>query len=573
MDTVLYLTGQNIDVFNLSSVFYTDICYHFISDIDKDVALKDRILIYFPNITLCEDGCETIGVNISTLKAICECIFNNFKDTNILSNNIIYQSQIGQIEEYISNTNIEIIKCYKDIFKYKFFIKCTGGFIILAIILIQIIVTINYCLNGLFNIRKYIFSITNKYLNYLLSQKNTISLPNNNSLSVNGYKLLKKNGPPKKKYKMNENNNLNESGRNRRIKRRKKKGKTAINKNSHFSIMNSRNKSKDIINNNPLNFSSKIINIPQYDNILILSCNSKNSIDDKNKFRSINSKKKLRTYKKSNKKINFGNSSNLSKDIINKYKLFDEYYLKNDLFINIKYDININIEEYLETEIDDMDYDDAVRRDKRKICNYFCDKLKANQILLNIFIYKEPIKPRALKILLFLIQTDLYFFVNGLFFNEEYISQIFHLEEDTFYECFKRFLGNFFYAALVGVIVNYIIDFFFIDEKKIKGIMKREKDNIIILKYEIVQITKNIKQRYIFFIIISFIITIFTWYHISCFNNVYPHMKREWLIFSIIIIILMQILSIIACLLESIIRFISFKCKSEKIYKISLLFS
>ena len=247
--------------------------------------------------------------------------------------------------------------------------------------------------------------------------------------------------------------------------------------------------------------------------------------------------------------------------------------MRNDLFINLKDDININIEEYLTAEIDDMDYDDAVRKDKRTICIYFCDKLKTNQILLNIFISREPIKPRALKILLLLIQTDLYFFVNGLFFNEEYVSQIFHLQEDTFYECFKRFLGNFFYAALVGIIVNYIIDFFFIDEKKIKGIMKREKDNLIILKYEIAQITRNIKIRYIFFIILSFIITIFTWYHISCFNNVYPHMKREWLIFSIIIIVLMQILSIIACLLESRIRFISFKCKSEKIYKISLLFS
>ena len=72
---------------------------------------------------------------------------------------------------------------------------------------------------------------------------------------------------------------------------------------------------------------------------------------------------------------------------------------------------------------------------------------------------------------------------------------------------------------------------------------------------------------------ISYAITIFTWYHISCFNNIYPHMKNEWLIFSILIIIFMQILSLLVCLLESILRFISFKCKSEKIYKISLLLS
>ena len=220
-----------------------------------------------------------------------------------------------------------------------------------------------------------------------------------------------------------------------------------------------------------------------------------------------------------------------------------------------------------------MDYDDAVRKDDRTICQYFYDKLKINQIIINTFLLVEPIKPMTLKLLLFLIQIDLYFFINGLFFNEEYVSQIFHLENDTFYEKFKRFIGNFFYAALVSVIVNYIIEFFFVEEKKIKGILRREKDNLLVLKYEIVKLINNIKNRYLSFIIISYVITIFTWYHISCFNNIYPHMKKEWIIFSILIIIFMQLFSILVCLLESIIRFISFKCKSEKIFKISLLLS
>ena len=220
-----------------------------------------------------------------------------------------------------------------------------------------------------------------------------------------------------------------------------------------------------------------------------------------------------------------------------------------------------------------MDYDDAIKKDDRKFCIYFTDKLKTNQVIMNTFCFIEPIKPRPIKIILFILQIDLYFFINGLFFNEEYVSQVFQLKEDTFFDCFERFTGNCFYAALVGVIVNYIIECFFIEEKKIKGILKREKENLFILKYEIVQIMKNIKKRYIFFIMISFIITIFTWYHISCFNIVYPHMKREWFIFSLFIIIVMQIVSFLVCLLESILRFISFKCKSEKIYKISLLFA
>ena len=129
------------------------------------------------------------------------------------------------------------------------------------------------------------------------------------------------------------------------------------------------------------------------------------------------------------------------------------------------------------------------------------------------------------------------------------------------------------YAALVGIILSYIIEWFFIEESRLKKLFKKKKDNIQVLKYEINNIISQIKIRYILFIILTFLITIFTFIHISCFNIVYPNLKWEWLIFSVIIIVFMQALSAFICLIHSILRFISFKCKSEKIYKISYLIS
>ena len=228
LNELLYLTGQNIDIFNLSSDFYTDLCYNYESDIDKDVSLKDRILIYFPNITLCENGCETIGVNVTTLEAICECTFNNIIESNILSNNIIYQSQFGQIEEMISNTNIAIIKCFKYIFKYKYFISSIGGFIILGLIFSQIIFTFAYCSTSLFYIRKYIFSICNKYVIYLSNQNNNVLSNKFLSLVDN---IANKNAPPKKNEIIRKQNSSNQIERRKSIKRRKGKGKTMIEKN------------------------------------------------------------------------------------------------------------------------------------------------------------------------------------------------------------------------------------------------------------------------------------------------------------------------------------------------------
>ena len=107
-------------------------------------------------------------------------------------------------------------------------------------------------------------------------------------------------------------------------------------------------------------------------------------------------------------------------------------------------------------------------------------------------------------------------------------------------------------------------------KEKIRKIFKYEKDNILVLKHEIIKILKNIKKRYLFFIIISFIISKIALVHISCFNIVYYHTMTEWIVFSLIIILSIQILSFLICLVQTALRFISFKFKSEKLYKLSL---
>ena len=110
------------------------------------------------------------------------------------------------------------------------------------------------------------------------------------------------------------------------------------------------------------------------------------------------------------------------------------------------------------------------------------------------------------------------------------------------------------------------------NEDKIKGIFKREKDNKIILKRSIALLIKEIQKRYISFIIMTFVIFLFSLYYILCFNYVYPKTQIEWIKSSILIIIVLQIISILKCLFETIFRFLSFKCESEKLYKVSKIF-
>ena len=289
-----------------------------------------------------------------------------------------------------------------------------------------------------------------------------------------------------------------------------------------------------------------------------------------------------------NNKIINNNNNNVSDKILKidndcKVNIYDSNLINSKDMLNISNSQKDNpkilieskdMKEYLSTEIDDMDYEDAMKRDKRKFCEYFCEKLKINQILLSTFYAIDPLKPRAIKLLLFILDIDLYLFINALFFNEEYISDLFHsTKEDNFINFIIRSYNRFFYTTLVGVIINYIIECFFVNEKKIKGAFKREKDNIILLKNEITRIIKKIVLRNTFFIIFSFVMSIFSLYYILCFNSVYPHVRNEWIKSSIIIIIVMQLLYLLECLFETIFRFISFKYKNERFYRISLLLS
>ena len=56
------------------------------------------------------------------------------------------------------------------------------------------------------------------------------------------------------------------------------------------------------------------------------------------------------------------------------------------------------------------------------------------------------------------------------------------------------------------------------------------------------------------------------------FNYVYPYSQMEWIKSSIVIVIIMQVLSFLRCLLETCLRFLSFKVKSEKVYKMAKIF-
>ena len=230
---------------------------------------------------------------------------------------------------------------------------------------------------------------------------------------------------------------------------------------------------------------------------------------------------------------------------------------------------------YLLTSPDEMEYDNAIKRDQRQFCEYFCDCLKDKQTLTYTFISSDPINTRMIKLILFSLNIALYFVVSGLFFSESFISELYNIDDEaneTFFSFIPRTIDKILYTTLVSIFISYLTGLFFLDEKKLKGIFKRDKDNRTILKRNTKILFREIKKRYIAFIIMTFVILLVSLYYILCFNYVYPKTQFEWIKSSILVIIIMQILSLLKCLFETIFRSLSFKCESEKIYNISKIF-
>ena len=131
---------------------------------------------------------------------------------------------------------------------------------------------------------------------------------------------------------------------------------------------------------------------------------------------------------------------------------------------------------------------------------------------------------------------DLYLLINAMLFNEEYISEIFHIEnQKSFLSVIPTTINRYIYTTFSDSIIRYLIKLFFIKEKKYIKLLKRS-ENVMQLNNEIYLFYKKIQKRYNYFIIITINIALFSWYYISCFNNVYHYTENEWIISSLLFI-------------------------------------
>ena len=233
---MIHLIEQGINIFNSTNEFFTNLCYEYDLKNDKDIALQDRLKLFYPNLSLCDPGCTQKSFDLEKMKANCECQFNDISPSNkdkIKKENAILENLLGDAIDFIDSTNIGVIKCVKKIKKSIF--KSYGAYITLVLLIINIILSIIFYAKDLRKLKIYIYNTTQNFLRLIFNMK-----------GINFEPPLKK---KKKENKNIENNNkkletdtINMKNNNKNKKNKKPKN-ILINNIDSLRILTHENKS------------------------------------------------------------------------------------------------------------------------------------------------------------------------------------------------------------------------------------------------------------------------------------------------------------------------------------------
>ena len=236
---------DNIDILNISSGYYNDICYTTTFESGIDISLKDRKNEYIKK-SVCQDDCDFSDYNYTTSIANCSC---NIKQTPISFEyfNINTTKMIENIKNIKNVANLNFLICNNSLFCKEGLLKNIASYLIGTIIIFHVINTI------IFYIKK-LELLKNKISDIIFTIKNLRILKKKKK------KTKKKKDNIENKNKLDDINNI-DNEINEGESNNKKGNKLFKRKVKHIEINNNDNNENNINSNlndkNILNINKK----------------------------------------------------------------------------------------------------------------------------------------------------------------------------------------------------------------------------------------------------------------------------------------------------------------------------
>ena len=241
-------------------------------------------------------------------------------------------------------------------------------------------------------------------------------------------------------------------------------------------------------------------------NSKIIESNSKNNLKNG----------RIKNFKSKTKKIPNVNSRSNKIMIINK----NINILNNKSKTNKKKDNDSNkvkkATSFNDEELNNLDYELALRYDKRNYCQYYFSLLKAKHAIIFAFCNNTDYNLKIIKIDLFLFNLTLFYFVNTIFFDDKTMHKIY--EDKGSFDIIGQ-IPQIIYSSLISMVFSIILEFLaltgevIIELKKIKLSKNFNK--------KIKSLGNKIKIKFVLYFIISTIFLLCFWYYLSMFCAIY----------------------------------------------------
>ena len=337
---------------------------------------------------------------------------------------------------------------------------------------------------------------------------------------------------------------------------------------------------KKIIKESPVIFNNKdlnkkntkkiLVSLKEYDKKDVKKNAIKRKIDFKSKSNNIKfeknkDEKKSKSInlffinKKENKKIESKDKLIIESNNAKINKKFEQKF--NHLEIKKKMNSkNIKSKILTDYELNDLEYDSAIKLDNRNFFNVYFYFLKREHIIFFTFFYWNDFNIFSIKLSKFFLAicTDMAF--NVFFFSDESMHNIYlNGGKHDFINQLAQMIYSTIASQILQVFINYLtmtdITYYTIKELINKKHMNRN---------QIKSVMGCLKLKIIIFFSFSFFLFLFYWYLISAFCSVYENTQRIFITDSISSFIMGLIYPFALYIFPAILRILSLKAKNVK---------
>ena len=161
---------------------------------------------------------------------------------------------------------------------------------------------------------------------------------------------------------------------------------------------------------------------------------------------------------------------------MNKFKLESNNITDKSNTMNLDVGQRLNnletILEYKDFELNSLNYEEALKLDKRNYLEYYIGLLKTNHLFMFSFLAKNDYNSRIIKMFLFFLFFTINLTVNALFFNDKTMHKI-YIDEGNYNFIYQ--IPQIIYSSIISIIINVLIKFLSLSQEKIVEI-KHEKN-------------------------------------------------------------------------------------------------